>query len=112
MSSTVESLGTFRLVLNSSSHLNLKNSFYVPSFFRNLVSILRLAHLNFKFEFENRGFSLFHNLNIVGHYVLVNNLYKFDLDHTCECNLSELHGDGIWIIFKLWYKRLGRIPIK
>ena len=120
LGSTVEGVGTFRLVLKSGFHLDLKDTFYVPTFSRNLVSISRLAPLGFKFVFENTSFSLFQNSIIVGHGVLVDRLYKFDLDPTHECYLSDLHGSSIGNKHcnveenssKLWHKRLGHISIE
>ena len=45
MSSKVEGVGTFRLVLKSGFYLDLKDTFYIPSFSRNLVSVTRLEPL-------------------------------------------------------------------
>ena len=47
MQSSVEVVGTFRLVLRSSFYLDLENTFYVPIFSRNLISIGRLVSLDY-----------------------------------------------------------------
>ena len=87
MSSKIEGMRIFRLVLKFGFHLDLKNTFYIPSFSRNLVSIARLVHFGFKFVFENSNFILFQNDIVVGNGFLVNGLYKFNLEPTCECNI-------------------------
>ena len=77
MGSQVEAVGTFRLILESGFVLDLENTFYVPSFSRNLVSVSRLVTVGFSFLFENSTFSLFKNKAIVGYGPLVDGLYKF-----------------------------------
>ena len=45
MRSHVEVVGTCNLVLSSGFILNLKKTFYVPSFSRNLISVSRVVPL-------------------------------------------------------------------
>ena len=119
MGSQVEAVGTFRLVLESGFVLDLENTFYVPSFSRNLVSVSRLVTVGFSFLFENSTFSLFKNKTIVGYGSLVDGLYKFRLDPTYECNHSSLHSEIIGMkrsiydenSYSLWHKRLCHISI-
>ena len=47
MSSRVEAISTYSLVLSSGFILELEKTFYVPSFSRNLISISRLVPLAF-----------------------------------------------------------------
>ena len=58
MSSCVEAIGTYNLVLSNDFILELEKTFYIPSFFRNLISISRLVPLGFSFNFTDSGFSL------------------------------------------------------
>ena len=55
----------------------LENTFYVPSFSRNLVSVSRLVKVGFSFLFENSTFSLSKNKAIIGYGSLIDGLYKF-----------------------------------
>lgn len=61
----VEDVKIFILVLNSRFILDLKNTFCIPSFSRNLVSISKLANVGFVFHFENYIFNIFKNKNVV-----------------------------------------------
>ena len=58
MSSCVEAIGTCSLVLSNGFILELEETFYVPSFSTNLISISRLIPLRFFFSFSNSGFNL------------------------------------------------------
>ena len=43
----MKAIGIFRLVLNSDFILDLKNTFYIRSLFRNLVSTSKLIDIDF-----------------------------------------------------------------
>ena len=88
-------MGTFRLVLKSGFYFDLKNTFYIPSFTRNLVSIARLVPFSFKFVFEISNFSLFKDGTTIGNGFLVDGLYKFNLDPTNECNLLTMQDNNV-----------------
>ena len=45
----MEATGTYKLVLSNDFIFELEKTFYVPSFSRNLISILRLVPLGFSF---------------------------------------------------------------
>ena len=62
----VEAIMIFRLLLKSSNYLDLNETFVVPSFRRNLVSISVLDKFGYSCSFENNKFSLLHNSNLVG----------------------------------------------
>lgn len=49
MSSAVEGVGTYGLVLHTRYVLNLDKTFYIPSFSKDLVSVSRLAPQEFDF---------------------------------------------------------------
>lgn len=62
----MEALRTLRLVLNSRFVLDIKSTFYVLSFPRNLVSIFKLINIYFGFHFDNSVVSIFRNKSVVG----------------------------------------------
>ena len=51
--SYVESIGTCNLVLDNGYVLDLERTFYIPSFFRNLISVSRLIPLGYSFKFSD-----------------------------------------------------------
>jgi len=60
--------------------LDLKDTFVVPSFRRNLISVSYLEKFGYSCSFGNNKFSLSFNLNIVGTGLLLayDNLYLLD----------------------------------
>ena len=76
----VEAIRTFRLFLKSGTYLDLNETYVVPSFRRNLVSISILDKFGYTCSFGNNKFSLFQNSNLVGTGSLyyVDNLYMLD----------------------------------
>ena len=72
MSSHVEAIGTYSLVLSSGFILELEKTFYVLSFSKNLISISRLVPLGFSFNFSDSGFSLSNKSKVIGSLVLSN----------------------------------------
>ena len=46
MKAPVEVVGTYRLILDSGHHLDLLETFYVPSIYRNFVSLPNLIKLD------------------------------------------------------------------
>ena len=97
MRSHVEAVGTYRLVLKSGFNLDLQNTFYVPSFSRNLVSVSRLTRIGFQFNFFHLLVNLLKENKIVGFGTLVENLFKFELDPTFETSLLALHTTNVGI---------------
>ena len=77
----VEAIGTFRLLLKSGTYLDLNETYVVPSFRRNYVSISILDKFGYTCSFGNNKFSLFQNSNLVGTGSLsyVDNLYMLDI---------------------------------
>ena len=72
MSSHVEAIRTYSLVLSSGFILELEKTFYVLSFSKNLISISRLVPLGFSFNFSDSGFSLSNKSKVIGSLVLSN----------------------------------------
>jgi len=55
----VETVGTYRLILDTEFHVDLFDTFYVPSISRNLVSLSKLHVAGYSFRFGNGCFSLY-----------------------------------------------------
>ena len=113
---TMEAIGTFRLLLKTGFYLDLFETFVVPSFRRNLISISSLDKFGFSCSFGNNKVSLYQNSNMVGSGSLIDNLYMFDVvssyneilqisSHGTKRKLNENSAT-------LWHKRLGHISKK
>ena len=76
----VGAVGTFRLCSKTGLFLDLFETFYVPSFRQNLVSVSRLDNSSYRCSFGNNKVSLFQNSNIICSDFLIDNLYKLDLN--------------------------------
>jgi len=112
----VEAIGHFRLLLCIGFYLDLKDTFVVPSFRRNLISVSYLDKSGYSCSFGNSEFSLSFNSNIVGTGSLLtyDNLYLLDTVTTYnETFNTESHGTKRKIdntqSGALWHKRLGHI---
>ena len=96
--------------------MDLNETFFVPSFRRNLVSISVLDKFGYSCYFENNKFSLFQNSNLVGTGSLsyVDNLYMLDTIASYHETL-QLSTRGVKRKLtnenssSLWHKRLGHI---
>ena len=112
----VEAIGTFRLLLKSGTYLDLNETYVVPSFRRNLVSISILDKFSYTCSFGNNKFSIFQNSNLVGTGSLsyVDSLYILDIVASYHKTL-QLSTQGVKRKFtdenssSLWHKRLGHI---
>ena len=112
----VEAIGTFRLLLKSGCYLDLNETYVVPSFRRNLVSISILDKFGYTCSFGNNKFSIFQNSNLVGTGSLsyVDNLYMLDTVASYHETL-QLSTQGVKRKLtnenssSLWHKRLGHI---
>jgi len=112
----VEAIGHFRLLLETGLYLDLKDTFIVPSFRQNLVSISLLDKFGYHCSIENNQFSFSLNLNIVGtgSLSIYDNLY---LLNTIVSYNEILHVDSRDAKRKLnkensvrlWHRRLGHI---
>ena len=115
----VEAIGKFRLFLKSGTYLDLNETYVVPSFRRNLVSISILNKFGYTCSFGNNKFSLFQNSNLVGTGSLsyVDNLYMLDtiasyhetLQLSTQGNKRKLTNENS---SSLWHKRLGHISTR
>ena len=116
MKAPVEAVGTYRLILDSGHHLDLLETFYVPSISRNLVSLFKLDKVGYVFKFSSGCFSLYKNTCMIGGGTLCDGLYKVTLDNLYAETLMTLHhnvGTKRGLANEqsacLWYKRLGHI---
>ena len=115
----VEAIGTFRLLLKTGFYLDLEETFVVPSFRRNLVSVSGLDRFGYACSFGNRQFSLLLDSKTVGTGSLsvYDNLYLLD---TIASFNESLHVGTGGVKRKLtsensaslWHKRLGHISKK
>jgi len=109
----VESVGDVSIVLDSGFELVLKNTFYVPSFRRNFISISLLDKLGFSFTFDSRKISMVLNTQVIGYGILVDGLYKLSLNNLASSFVVENNVAKRSKVeeksFSLWHKRLGHI---
>ena len=77
----IEDIGTYRLILDTGSHLDLFQTLCVPSISWNLVSFSKLDASRYSFKFENGCFSLLKHNSFIGSGDLYDGLYKLDLDN-------------------------------
>ena len=73
----VETIGSFGLLLKTRYYLDLKDTFFVPSFRWNLVSISVLDNFGYCCSFGNGKFSLFLKSNLVA----IGSISSFDNLH-------------------------------
>ena len=91
MKAPVEAIGTYRLILNNRHHLDLLDTFYVPSISTNLVSLSKLDKARYVFKFGSGCFSLYKNTCMIGSGTLCDGLYKVNLDNLYVETLMTLH---------------------
>jgi len=87
----VEAVETYRLILDIGYHLDLMDTFYVPSITRNLISLFKLDGAGYSFKFGNGCFSLFKHTFMIGSSTLYDGLYKLNLDNLYVKTLMTLH---------------------
>ncbi|KAF7825185.1 Retrovirus-related Pol polyprotein from transposon TNT 1-94 [Senna tora] len=105
----------FRIHVYNGLYLDLEDTFVVPSFKCNLISISCLDNSGYICSFENGLLSISLNSNIVAKGTLVDKLYK--LDTNCTDSNVNLHSINYGTKRKLtdenslmlWHKRLGYI---
>ena len=75
-----KAIGTFRLLLYTEYYLDLKDTFVLPSFRRNLIFISYLNKSSYSCSFGNNQFILFLNSNVIvtGSLMAYDNLYLLD----------------------------------
>ena len=73
MKAPVEAIGIYSLITDNGHHLDLLETFYIPSISRNLVSLSKLDKPRYVFRFGSGCFSLYKNtcMVVVEHYMMV-----------------------------------------
>ncbi|KAK8952136.1 hypothetical protein KSP39_PZI003213 [Platanthera zijinensis] len=112
----VEAICTFRLLLDAGSFLHLEDTFVVPSFRRNLISISVLDKSGFSCSFGNRIFTLSYANTVLGTGSLSAN------DNLYMLNTNTSFNETLYVSSSgtkrkltdtnqaaLWHKRLGHI---
>ncbi|KAH9782842.1 hypothetical protein KPL71_009093 [Citrus sinensis] len=112
----VEEIGHFRLLMQTGCYLDLLDTFVVPSFRRNLISVSVLDKSGYSCSFVNRQFRLSINSNVIGTGLLntYDNLYLLEIVSSYNENLHfnsrgtkrKLEKENS---ASLWHKRLGHI---
>ena len=87
----IVAIGTYRLFLDTNKHIDLFQTFYVPSLSRNLGSLPKLDIDGYFIKFGNKSFTLFKNTFFVGSGILFDGLYKFNLHGEFAKTLLTLH---------------------
>ena len=108
----MEVVGTFKLYFSTRLFLDLFETFYVPSFRRNLVFVSRLDKSGYHSSFENNNVSLLQNSNVICSDFLTDNLYKLDLNLCNEILQTKSRGTKQKLnenSVSLWHKYLGHI---
>jgi len=119
---SVEVVRTYRLILDTRYHLDLMDTFYIPSIIRNLISLSKLDVAGYYFKFGNDCFSLFKCTCMIGSGTMIGSgalyygLYKLNLDNLYVETLMTLHHNvdtKCSLVDErsayLWHKRLGHI---
>jgi len=112
----VEAIGHFRLLLGTGYYLDLKDTFVVPSFRRNLISVCLLDKCGYTCSFGNNQFNLSLNSNIIGtgflnaydNLYLLNTIANYNETLQCESRGTKRKFTDINSA-SLWHKRLGHI---
>ena len=117
MSSRVEAIGPCSLGLSNGFILELENTFYVPSFFRNLISSSRLVPLGFSFNFTDSGFKISNKSKVIGYGALSDGLFHIQLHNDVTYNSMHVTARLKRCVmndesFMLWHRRLGHISIE
>ena len=95
----MEAIRTFRLQLKTGFYLDLFETFVVPSFRQNFISISSLDKFGVSCSFGNNKVSLYQNSTLNSSDSLIDNLYMLDV----ICSYSEiLHANKLtWYTMKI-----------
>ena len=89
----VEAIGTFRLLQDTGSLLDLHNTFYDPIFSQNLISLPRLDLEVYAFNFKDQTLVIYKNASLIMNEILCDGLYKLHHDSSFSQSLLSLHVD-------------------
>ncbi|KAF7839021.1 Retrovirus-related Pol polyprotein from transposon TNT 1-94 [Senna tora] len=118
--SHVEAIRTYRVILSTGFVLDLEQTFYVPCFSINLISVsTRLIPWGFSLNINGFSYELLKNGVSIGKFSLDNGLYKIHTNLNVASSLVTMHGNsGIKRSIMnekssmLWQSRLGHISIE
>ena len=92
--------------------LVLDNFFCVPSFRRNLISLLVLDKAGYSFTFANKRVEVIYDSKVIGNCVFSNGLYRLSLLSSCSYNVENIVAKRSLTKERslfLWDKCLGHI---
>ena len=81
---TIKAISLFKLQLDSGCTLDLEETFVVPSFRRNLISVSCLDKFGYYCSFRNEMVNLYLNLNVIDTSSLTDKLYKLNIKATMK----------------------------
>lgn len=112
----VQAIGVFKLILRTGFILVLNETFVVPSFKRNLISVCLLDKDGFTCSFGNKQCQFYFNASLVGtsYLSIVDRLYMLDMVPSFNETLHVTHSGHKRKLtennsYSLWHKRLGHI---
>ena len=82
---------TYCLFFDTRFHLDLLDTFYIPSISRNLLSLSKLDVGRYSFKFGNDCFSLYKRACLIGFGTLSDGLYNLNLNNLYVETLMSLH---------------------
>ena len=91
---------------------SLDNVFCVPSFRRDLISLLVLEKAGYSFTFANKRVEVIYDSKVIGNCVLSNGLYRLSLLSACSYNVENTVAKRSLTKERsslLWHKRLWHI---
>ena len=91
MSLHMEAVGTCNLVLSSGYILNLKKTFYVHGYSRNLISVSRFVSEGYSFNFLEFRFNLFFKSDVIGFGTLSDGLFLLNLQNDDNHTIMHVH---------------------
>ena len=118
-SSRVEGIETFRLLLNTGHFVDLIDTFVVPTFRCNLVSLYTLDKFGYTYTFRNRKFNISYveSVNGIESLLLDSNMYLLNFITSSNLILhTSMRGSKLkspsMNTYSLWHRRLGHISQK
>lgn len=119
MKARIEGIRMYKLILDTSCHLDLKKCLIVLDYVWNLVSVEKLDEFGFNFKIGHNVFSLYKQQYYYGSCALMNDLYHFNLDKQFVVSLVNVtHEFGLKYSAQnehyafLWCQRLDHISKK
>ena len=90
----VEAVGVFKVIMKTGYHLYLYQTFVVPSFGRNLISVSVLDKSGYHCSFGDRKFGLYKDSVLIG----TGNLGTYDNLYLVDTKASMEHSFHLWLV--------------